>query len=188
MACSPDDQLPMAVDGVALDVVVLVLDGGMACGSSAWSSGIWGIAARLTSSYRMASVPVIAINAGAGAGAVASCAANGAHALANLDRLPELLRSLEQGDGDGPRLTIDESLPPQFMALVGLTSSERRVLYYLTKGWVARDIADHLVVSLTTVRSHIRSVLRKLRVRSQLAAVAIANSSDLEHLEFGRAS
>jgi len=31
------------------------------------------------------------------------------------------------------------------------------------------------------VRSHIRSVLRKLEVRSQLAAVAIANSRDLEH-------
>ena len=36
-------------------------------------------------------------------------------------------------------------------------------------------------MSLTTVRSHIRSVLRKLEVRSQLAAVAIANSRDLEH-------
>jgi DNA-binding NarL/FixJ family response regulator len=35
-------------------------------------------------------------------------------------------------------------------------------------------------VSLTTVRSHIRSILRKLEVRSQLAAVAVANSRDLE--------
>ena len=58
-----------------------------------------------------------------------------------------------------------------------LTSSERRVLYYLTTGLAAQDIADDLVVSLATVRSHIRSVLRKLEVRSQLAAVALANSS-----------
>jgi DNA-binding NarL/FixJ family response regulator len=188
VACSPDDQLPMAVDGVALDLVVLVLGDGMVCCSSAWSSGVWGIAARLTSSYRMAAVPVLAINAGAGAGAVASCAANGAHALSSLDRLPQFLRSLKQSNSDGVRLTAGESLPPQFMALVGLTASERRVLYYLTKGWVAQDIAEYLVVSLTTVRSHIRSVLRKLRVRSQLAAVAIANSSDLENLESGRAS
>ena len=188
VACSPDDHLPMAVDGVALDLVVLVLGGGMVCYSSAWSSGIWGIAARLTSSYRLAAVPVLVINAGAGAGAVASCAANGAHALSSLDRLPEFLESLGQNTGDGPRPTVGESLSPRFMALVGLTDSERRVLYYLTKGWVAQEIAEYLVVSLTTVRSHIRSVLRKLRVRSQLAAVAIANSSDLENLESGRAS
>jgi DNA-binding NarL/FixJ family response regulator len=40
-------------------------------------------------------------------------------------------------------------------------------------------MAEELVVSLTTVRSHIKSVLRKLGVRSQLAAVAAANSRDL---------
>ena len=188
MAFSPDDPLPLAVDGVAFDLVVLVLDGGIVGVSSTWSTGVWGIAARLTSSYATAAVPVLAISAGAGAGAVASCVANGALAMSNLDRLPEFLRALEQFSGDGPRNGVDECLPPRFMALVGLTASERRVLYYLTKGWVAQDIAEHLVVSLTTVRSHIRSVLRKLRVRSQLAAVAIANSSDLENLESGKAS
>jgi DNA-binding NarL/FixJ family response regulator len=71
---------------------------------------------------------------------------------------------------------------------VGLTASERRILFYLTEGWAAQDIADELVVSLTTVRSHIRSTLRKLGVRSQLAAVAIANSRDLEHALSGDAS
>ena len=62
------------------------------------------------------------------------------------------------------------------------------MLFYLTEGWAAQDVADELVVSLTTVRSHIRSVLRKLGVRSQLAAVAIANSRNLEHNETGEAS
>jgi DNA-binding NarL/FixJ family response regulator len=79
----------------------------------------------------------------------------------------------------------DVRLPPRFKALVALTTSERRVLFYLTEGWAAQDIAEELVVSLTTVRSHIRSVLRKLGVRSQLAAVAIANSRNLEHHEVG---
>jgi DNA-binding NarL/FixJ family response regulator len=69
----------------------------------------------------------------------------------------------------------------RFRALVGLTTSERRVLYYLTQGWAAQDMAEELVVSLTTVRSHIKSVLRKLGVRSQLAAVAAANSRDLRY-------
>ena len=188
VAFPPDDPLPLAIDGVALDLVVLVLDGRTAGVSSAWSSGVWDIAARLTSSYGLAAVPVLAISAGAGAGAVASCVANGAQAMSNLDRLPGFLRSFDRYSDEGPRHAADESLPPQFMALVGLTASERRVLYYLTKGWVAQDIAEHLVVSLTTVRSHIRSVLRKLRVRSQLAAVALANSCDLENLDSGKAS
>ncbi len=66
-------------------------------------------------------------------------------------------------------------LPAHLQALIQLTSSERRVLYYLTTGGSAQEIADEIVVSLATVRSHIRSVLRKLGVRSQLAAVALAN-------------
>jgi DNA-binding NarL/FixJ family response regulator len=69
-----------------------------------------------------------------------------------------------------------------------LTASERRVLFYLTTGRSAQDIADELVVSVTTVRSHIRSILRKLGVRSQLAAVAIANSQDFERSHSGGAS
>ena len=62
-----------------------------------------------------------------------------------------------------------------------LTSSERRVLFYLTTGTSPRDISLELVVSLATVRSHIRSILRKLGVRSQLAAVALANGTGLRH-------
>jgi DNA-binding NarL/FixJ family response regulator len=58
--------------------------------------------------------------------------------------------------------------------LLLLTRSERRVLYHLTTGATAIEIAEKLVLSLATVRSHIRSILRKLEVSSQLAAVAIA--------------
>ncbi len=139
---------------------------------------------RLTTSFLAAGIPVVAVSAGAGAGAVASCAAEGAIALFNLDHLPAVLQSL---DGDADQ-AWDVPLPGRFLALVGLTASERRVLFYLTEGWAAQEIADRLVVSLTTVRSHIRSVLRKLGVRSQLAAVAIANSRDLEHDLSGQAS
>jgi DNA-binding NarL/FixJ family response regulator len=114
--------------------------------------------------------------------------ARGAPALFSLDRLPDALASL-QTFPDGELLAASEtSLSPRFAALVGLTASERRVLFYLTEGWAAQDIADELVVSLTTVRSHIRSVLRKLGVKSQLAAVAIANSRDLEDDASGEAS
>jgi DNA-binding CsgD family transcriptional regulator len=188
VAVAVDDQLALAIDGVPLDAVVLVLDGGWAGRISTWSSSDWRIPAALSASYRAATIPVLAVSAGAGAGAVASCVAQGAVALFSLDRLPDALAMMHKHHGDETLPVVDAYLPPLFRALVGLTASERKVLYYLTEGWGAQEIAEELAVSLTTVRSHIRSVLRKLGVRSQLAAVAIANSRDLEHDESGEAS
>jgi DNA-binding NarL/FixJ family response regulator len=56
-----------------------------------------------------------------------------------------------------------------------LSMREREVLSALVDGLSAEEIAETRFVSLTTVRSQIRSILRKLGVRSQLAAVARAN-------------
>lgn len=55
-----------------------------------------------------------------------------------------------------------------------LTSREREVLAYLLEGVAAEEIADRTFVALATVRSHIRAILTKLGVNSQLAAVAAA--------------
>jgi DNA-binding NarL/FixJ family response regulator len=55
-----------------------------------------------------------------------------------------------------------------------LTEREREVLRLLMQGIGADEIATQLFVSLTTVRAHIRAVLAKLGVGSQLAAVAAA--------------
>jgi DNA-binding CsgD family transcriptional regulator len=179
VAVSIDDQPALAVDGVALDIVVLVLDGGWVGHTPTWSSSAWGILARLTSSWVAAGVPVTAVSAGAAAGAVASCVAHGATAVSSLDELPDALRALRSTEDPEGVAANETQFSARFHSLVGLTTSERRVLFYLTEGWAAQDITDQLVVSLTTVRSHIRSVLLKLGVRSQLAAVAIANSRDL---------
>ena len=135
----------------------------------------------MTERYQCAGITVLAVGAGAGAGAVASCVAHGARPVARLDDLGIALTASSDATGDEGPLGPEAGLSARFRALVGLTTSERRVLFYLTEGWSAQAIADELVVSLTTVRSHIRSVLRKLGVRSQLAAVAVANSRDLEH-------
>jgi two-component system nitrate/nitrite response regulator NarL len=58
-----------------------------------------------------------------------------------------------------------------------LTPREREVLASLIDGKSAEQIATDDHVSLTTARTHIRSVLAKLEVRSQLAAVALARSA-----------
>jgi DNA-binding NarL/FixJ family response regulator len=55
-----------------------------------------------------------------------------------------------------------------------LTARERQVLAALMDGQPAEAIAAEWVVSLATVRSQIRSLLMKLGVHSQLAAVALA--------------
>lgn len=55
-----------------------------------------------------------------------------------------------------------------------LTDREQETLRGIARGRSVRDLADDWVVSEATVRTHVRSVLAKLEVRSQLAAVAMA--------------
>ena len=68
-----------------------------------------------------------------------------------------------------------------------LTSREWEVLDLLCQELSTDDIADTLVVSVETVRSHVKSVLRKLGVRSRREAVEAASrlrsgSLDDDHL------
>ena len=72
------------------------------------------------------------------------------------------------------RLDDDERTAP----FDRLSTREREVLRALTSGMTAASIAERDCVSLATVRSQIRSVLAKLGVNSQLAAVALAASSN----------
>lgn len=55
-----------------------------------------------------------------------------------------------------------------------LSAKERQVLAHLMNGESAEEIARLEFVSLATVRSQIRSILQKLEVNSQLAAVTLA--------------
>ncbi len=55
-----------------------------------------------------------------------------------------------------------------------LTSREEEVLRYLVKGLIKKEIAEQLSISQHTVDMHLRSVYRKLHVRSQTEAVSTA--------------
>lgn len=57
--------------------------------------------------------------------------------------------------------------------LATLSDREREVLAQLAQGHRAQAVADHYVVSLSTVRTQIRAVLGKLGVSCQLEAVAL---------------
>jgi DNA-binding NarL/FixJ family response regulator len=55
-----------------------------------------------------------------------------------------------------------------------LTNREEDVLRYLVKGLIKKEIAEQLGISQHTVDMHLRSVYRKLHVRSQTEAVSKA--------------
>jgi DNA-binding NarL/FixJ family response regulator len=59
-----------------------------------------------------------------------------------------------------------------------LTPREREVLAQLMAGHPVREIAEMSVVSEATVRTQVKSILAKLEVSSQLAAVGMAHSVD----------
>jgi DNA-binding CsgD family transcriptional regulator len=100
----------------------------------------------------------------------------------------EGLRGTRRGDADAARRRVDEH-----EALRRLTPAERETLRGLESGLAAAAIAARTQHSLHTVRSHIRAVLAKLGVTSQLAAVAVAHragpdwhrSGGLDHVIFG---
>ena len=55
-----------------------------------------------------------------------------------------------------------------------LTAREEEVLGFLVKGLIKKEIADELLISQHTVDMHLRSIYRKLEVRSQTEAVSKA--------------
>jgi DNA-binding NarL/FixJ family response regulator len=59
---------------------------------------------------------------------------------------------------------------------VRLTSREWEVLEFLKEGLTTRQIAERLVLSQATVRTHISAILRKLHVRDREAAVRLTRN------------
>jgi DNA-binding NarL/FixJ family response regulator len=68
----------------------------------------------------------------------------------------------------------ESSVDPPLERFAVLTEREQFVLAELIEGHCAEEIARDSVVSISTVRSQIKSILHKLGVSSQLAAVALA--------------
>lgn len=85
------------------------------------------------------------------------CSPHMAHDL--FSRLSELARAPWNNNGVEP---------------IPLTAREEEVLYYIAKGWSNNQIADHLYLSLHTVKNHVHNILKKLQVQRRLEAVEYA--------------
>jgi DNA-binding CsgD family transcriptional regulator/PAS domain-containing protein len=64
--------------------------------------------------------------------------------------------------------------PPARPAIVRLSAREREILAGLAAGERTEQIADRLVLSADTVRTHVRNAMRKLDARSRVHAVVLA--------------
>lgn len=78
-------------------------------------------------------------------------------------------------DGTPPATT----LPLNVGTPADLSPGEQEVLEYLNTGMSPTDIADHLHLSIHTIRARIKAVHRKLGVKSQSEAIVVATRRGL---------
>ena len=52
-----------------------------------------------------------------------------------------------------------------------LTAREEEILAYLSKGFLYKEIANELFISIETVRTHVRKIYQKLQVRTRTEAL-----------------
>lgn len=75
------------------------------------------------------------------------------------------------GPGGGGGASTGQAGPPERDAAVYLTRTELDVLRLLAKGLRNKDIAQELYISVNTVKTHVASIFRKLRVKNRSQAV-----------------
>ncbi|MFN8662410.1 MAG: LuxR C-terminal-related transcriptional regulator [Thermomicrobiales bacterium] len=69
--------------------------------------------------------------------------------------------------------------PSSRLAALGLTPREAEVLRLVAQGRSNQEIADALYISVTTVKSHLNSILTKLHLPSRAAVTAYVHTHDL---------
>jgi DNA-binding NarL/FixJ family response regulator len=94
--------------------------------------------------------------------------------LGSLEELASAVRAAATGHVVISADHLDQLLPSRDTALTGLTKREREILYLVSEGLTNQAIAERLVLSIHTVRTHVQTILAKLGAHSKLEAVAVA--------------
>ncbi len=138
-----------------------------------------------------AGIPVAILSGGADDGLLGECVHTGASSVvdkrAPLTEMVGVIARLlegEKGLGEAARQRMIEphhrdcrARHARLAPFESLTRRERCVLADLMEGQCAAVIAERSSVSIATVRSQIKAILRKLGVNSQLAAAALARQT-----------
>ena len=86
----------------------------------------------------------------------------------------EELPARHDGDGNDHLLRAVRLISPQakmVLPMVDLTARQREVLALLRQGCTTREIAEALVVAVSTVKSHLRALYRQLGASNRVEAV-----------------
>ena len=99
----------------------------------------------------------------------------------------ELLQAVHQVHAGGAPMSLQiarkvishfHQTPKAAAELEALTSRELEILRLLAKGYMYKEIADQLAISMSTVRTHVSAVYEKLHVHSRTeAAMKLAGTA-----------
>jgi DNA-binding NarL/FixJ family response regulator len=87
--------------------------------------------------------------------------------------LPNLLARMEAVLRRSTRQTDIKS--EKKVTLTPLTTKEKEVLKFVSQGFSNKEIADKMFVKEVTIKSHLNSIFKKLKVSSRTQAVLLAN-------------
>lgn len=173
----PPDELIERV--VACDPIGVVLDLGIP---------IEGGGLTLVGPFARHGIPVTVLTGETEIALLASCIAEGAEVvLAKSEPMVDIIEAIGKVCAGEPvkpqqRMTLAEESrrladaeAKRFAPFAALSPREGQVLAGLMDGLGPGELAERDFVSVQTVRSQVKSILRKLDVRSQLEAVARAN-------------
>ena len=92
--------------------------------------------------------------------------------------MAELVGAIERivagGSYVDPRLDRILLSPRATAQVPQLSPREREIMHLMAEGRTAEAIANELNVSVETVRTHVRNVIRKLQARNRVHAIALA--------------
>ncbi len=93
-----------------------------------------------------------------------------------LARMEAILRRCKWQNENGPKKDVSINANTDIEAL---TSREKEVLALVAKGATNQDIADKLFVRDVTVKTHLNSIFKKLKVTNRTQAVLLAMQMNL---------
>jgi DNA-binding NarL/FixJ family response regulator len=162
--------------------------------------GFYGDGARIIAPLSAAGIQVVVVTGSADRPRWGECLRNGARKvhvktqplndiLATVRRINQGFPVIDRAERDTlVQLWYEQRHERQRMTerLQLLTHREEEVLGQLMKGHTVREIAATSVVSEATVRTQVKSILAKLEVSSQLAAVGMAHAASWRPLTEAR--